>query len=412
MSDGSFQSSQDDEASARQGATPAHAAQRTIVALVIVATALSPLAMNILVPIMPEFQRLFGIDYGVAELTLSLYLLAFAGGQFIIGPLSDVYGRRPVMLAGLAGFALGSLMCSLAPSIEWLLVGRLVQGLGGATGFVLGRAILRDLFSREKAAAMLSIVVGLMVIAPMFAPFLGGVTAELFGWQAIFHILMGITLIYLLACIVLLPETNRNRLESLDLTGLLDNYRALLAIRPMRGYIGVLGFSSGMFFGFIAGAPYIVVEVMELSPSTYGLWFMFASIGYMTGNLISSRYVERLGTDRLINIGNLCGLGASALLLAIHLSGNLTSPPALFLPMMLITFSNGLVISNATASAISLRPEIAGSGSGLTGGIQLMVGAIISNIVAHVQTGTALPTVLAMFLCAVMAKVMMQFTRP
>lgn len=387
------------------------AKERTILALVIIATALSPLAMNILVPIMPEFQRLFDVDYGTAELTLSLYMLTFAGGQFIIGPLSDRYGRRPVMLIGLLAFGVGSLMCSLAASMEWLLIGRLVQGIGGATGFVLGRAILRDLYTREKAAAMLSIVIGLMVLAPMFAPFIGGVTAEAFGWEAIFYILMAITALYVAACFFLLPETNRNKAETLNLTSLYANYKMLLSIKPMRGYIGVLGFSSGMFFGFLAGAPYIVVEIMGHPPSTYGIWFMLASIGYMAGNLTSSRFVGRWGTDRLIKIGNLSGVLASGLLLSLYLFGFLTTPAALFLPMMLITFSNGLVISNATASAISLRPEIAGASSGLTGGIQLMMGAMVSNIVAHVQTGSAMPTVLAMFLCALLAKLMMQFTK-
>jgi len=384
---------------------------RAILPLIIVAAGLSPLALNILVPVMPELQKLFGVSYGTAELTLSLYLLAFALGQFFVGPLSDVYGRRPVMLVGLGAFALGNIMCALATDINWLIIGRVVQAFGGATGFVLSRAMLRDLYSREKAAAMLSIVVGLMVVAPMFAPAIGGFTAKLFGWQAIFYILLSVTSVFLAVCYFKLPETNLNPMGKLDLGKLGRNYAMLLKMPAMRGYILLLGFSSAMFFSFLAGGSYIVIEVMGFPATTYGIWFMLTSLGYMAGNLLSSKLVERLGTNRLITIGNLIGVLATGLLLVLSFAGLMVSPIFLFLPMLLVTFSNGLVISNATASAISIRPEIAGAGSGLTGGTQLIIAALISNLVAHIQNGSVLPTLIIMFICALLAKLMMVYTQ-
>lgn len=285
--------------------------------ILVAMTALGPLALNIFMPSMPGLAKAFGVEYGVVQLTLTFYLVGLGVAQLIYGPISDRWGRRPVLLWGLGIYCVGSIACALAPSIFWLMLGRALQALGGCAGLVLGRAIIRDLYERDRSAAMIGYVTMAMSLAPMLSPALGGYLDTLFGWRAsfVFCSLAGLAVYGWV--LLTLPETLARPGQGEGAAALLRGYRELLRSPVFCGYVLQTAFTSGVFFAFIAGAPFVVVTVMGLPASAYGLWFIIVSIGYLTGNFFTGRFAVRLGVDRMIAYGAVTQLlGISALALA------------------------------------------------------------------------------------------------
>ncbi len=356
------------------------AARRPMLLTLIVASALSPLAINIFLPSMTSIAG--DLDAGTAAvgLGLSLYLGAMAILQLVAGPLSDRYGRRPVMLWGIALFLVGTLICLLARSVELFLVGRVVQS-ASAAGIVLSRAIVRDLYDRDRSAAMLGYVTMGLAVAPMIGPAIGGVIDTAFGWRWVFILLGGVGVVTFLLLLFDLSETNRTRGGSM--AAQFAAYRALLARGPFWGYAGASAFTSAVFFAFLGSAPFIAVQVLDMTPAAYGLWFMLCSVGYITGNFSTARLSERLGLRRLILAGTLVSLGASLATLAFFALGQVNAL-TLFAPMMMVGFGNGLTIPSATAGAVSVRPDAAGAAAGLSGALQIGTGALVSVIAATV----------------------------
>lgn len=347
-------------------------------------SAIGPMALNIFMPSMPGLARHFQVDYGLVQLTLTFYLIGLGLAQLVYGPLSDRYGRRPVLLCGLAIFCVGSLLCALAPSIEMLMIGRAFQAIGGCSGLVLGRAIIRDLYDRDRSAAMIGYVTMAMSLAPMFSPALGGYLDTLFGWRASFAF-CAVAGIIVLACVtVTLRETLAEPGVGEGIGAMLRGYGSLLRSPAFCGYALQTAFTSGMFFAFIAGAPFVVVTVMGQPPSSYGLWFMVVSVGYFAGNFCTGRFAVRLGVDRMIGIGAIIGLFGILALAAIGWLGLLTLP-GLFLPMAVVALSNGLTLPNGTAGAVSVNPRAAGAAAGLSGALQMLVGAGAAVLVGYGQ---------------------------
>lgn len=354
------------------------------VVILVAMSAIGPMALNIFMPSMPGLARHFQVDYGLVQLTLTFYLIGLGLAQLVYGPLSDRYGRRPVLLCGLAIFCVGSLLCALAPSIEMLMVGRAFQAIGGCSGLVLGRAIIRDLYDRDRSAAMIGYVTMAMSLAPMFSPALGGYLDTLFGWRASF-VFCALAGVIVLACVVFtLPETLVEPGLGEGIGAMLRGYGTLLRSPAFCGYALQTAFTSGMFFAFIAGAPFVVVTVMGQPPSSYGLWFMVVSVGYFAGNFCTGRFAVRLGVDRMIGIGTIIGLFGILALAAIGWLGLLTLP-GLFLPMAVVALSNGLTLPNGTAGAVSVNPRAAGAAAGLSGALQMLVGAGAAVLVGYGQ---------------------------
>ncbi|WP_366657545.1 multidrug effflux MFS transporter [Fodinicurvata sp. EGI_FJ10296] len=358
--------------------------------LLVSMTALGPLALNIFMPSMPGLGEYFGAPYGAVQLTLSVYLVGMAVSQLIYGPLSDRFGRRPLVLAGLAVYLAGTLAAFLAPTIEILIAARFLQAIGGSAGIVLGRAIVRDLYERDKAASMIAYVTMAMVVAPMVAPLMGGFIDTAFGWRASFALLL------VAACAVLaltwrrLPETNHERIMLPGIGRMAATYAKLLRNPVFLGYTAQTAAMTAGFFAFLGGAPYVVVELMDRSPGTYGLYFIMTAIGYMAGNFTAGRISQRLGVDRMMAWGVAVTLSGAVLMLLPALAG-MNHPLALFLPMVMMTFGNGLVLPNGMAGAISVSPGLTGSASGLSGFIQMGIGAAVSVIVGILVTTSALP---------------------
>ena len=362
--------------------------------------AIGPFAMNIMVPATPALARIFDTSYGVMQLTLTAYLGAMAVMQLVLGPLSDRLGRRPVILIGLLMFLAGSLICGLATSVEVLIGGRVLQSAGGCAGLVIGRAIIRDLFGLEQAASSIGYVTMAMVVAPMLAPLAGGYLFDHLGWQSMFWVSIGLGLLVLLASTQHLHETRRP--EALAEAGGLSwgAVLGLMSDRRFCGYVLVLACASGIFFTFLGGAPYVVTEILNRPVQEYGLYFFLSALGYMLGNFLSGRYAVRLGPQRMIAIG--CGFAVAGLVLLWALDG-VPHMLAVFAPMSLLAISNGLTLPSAMASAVSIRPELAGTASGLSGSAQIGLGAILAFLVGVWQEGsmTALPMITVMTLSGV-----------
>jgi DHA1 family bicyclomycin/chloramphenicol resistance-like MFS transporter len=352
--------------------------------ILVAISAVGPLALNIFVPSMPGLQSEFGVSYGAVQLTLTLYIIGMALCQLVYGPLSDRFGRRPVLLGGMALFVVASIVATFATSIGMLIAARLLQAIGGASGLVLSRAIVRDLYDRDRSASVLGYITMAFVVAPMLAPTVGGLLDEVAGWRAIFVLLALLGAAALAVTWRNLPETNRNFSPSIRVGGLVSGYMALLRMPGYLAYAFTLGFSSGVFFAFVAGAPYVMVVMLGQQPLDYGLWFMIVSIGYMLGNFLSGRYSQRVGTDRMVTIGNLVSLAAALTGLAAALSG-VIMPVTLFVPMLFAALGNGLTIPNATAGAISVHASMVGTAAGLAGFLQMGIGAGSAQLVGVLQ---------------------------
>jgi MFS transporter, DHA1 family, multidrug resistance protein len=370
--------------SAAPGSPPGAVLERPPYIILVAISAVGPLALNIFVPSMPGLQREFGVSYGVVQLTLTLYIIGMALCQLVYGPMSDRFGRRPVLLAGMALFVVASVWAVFATSMGMLIAARLLQAIGGASGLVLSRAIVRDLYDRDRSASVLGYITMAFVVAPMVAPAIGGLLDQFVGWRAIFVLLALVGAGALAATWRKLPETNRNLAPSIRISGLLAGYKSLLGMPSFLAYALTLGFSSAVFFGFVAGAPYVMVVVLGQTPLDYGLWFMVVSVGYMAGNFLSGRYSQSVGTDRMVAIGNVVTLAAGLVILGAALAG-VMSPVMLFVPMLFAALGNGLTIPNATAGAISVNASIVGTAAGLAGFLQMGIGAASAQLVGVLQ---------------------------
>ncbi|MXQ12207.1 multidrug effflux MFS transporter [Microvirga makkahensis] len=378
------------------------AAKPSFIALLIAASAVSPLGINMYLPSMPGMARAFGVDFATIQLTLSLYLAAMAIGQLIIGPLSDRFGRRPMLLAGLLVFVFGSFVCLTAQNVGMLIIGRIVQAIGGCAGITLSRAIVRDLYGRNQVASMIGYVTMGMAVAPMIAPTIGGVLETLYGWRASFVFLMVFGSLILVVAYWQLRETNHNRDAAGSVRHLMHSYLTLFGSRLFWGYTLSASFVSAVFFAFVAGAPYVMIELMGRSPAEYGFYFAIVPSGYILGNFASGRFAGRIGPNRMILAGTLVTL-ASVASMAVTFALGFLHPVALFAPMFFIGLGNGLVLPSGIAGAVSVKPEVAGAAAGLSGSLQIGFGALVAPVVGATLGATVWPLITIMVVCALFA---------
>lgn len=353
-------------------------------------TAIGPATLNILVPALPALVTRLATDTATVQLTLSLYLLSLACAQLLLGPLSDRFGRRPVVLGGLTLNMLASLAAIAAASIEALIVTRIIQAVGASTGIVVGRAIIRDLYERDRAAAMIGLVTTAMVIAPMIAPLLGGILDTAFGWEAIFLFIAFCSGAVLLWAIFLLPETRPASVAQAP-DKLHHAWRALLSTPKFHAYVLAGALGSAPFFTFLGGGPYVAVTLMGRSSAEYGLWFALASLGYMSGNFAASRLSQRFGVDRMILCGVAVELIGVALTFVLILALPNAGPAIVFVPQLVISMGNGILLPNAIAGAVSVRPQAAGTAAGVTGFSQMAAGAASTQLVSFALAGATTP---------------------
>jgi DHA1 family bicyclomycin/chloramphenicol resistance-like MFS transporter len=371
-----------------------------LMALLAAITALAPFSLQIFLPALPAIQASFAVAPGIVQLALSLSILANAVANLAYGPISDRFGRRPVLLVGLAAFVAGSLGCALASSIELLIVARIVQSIGGAAGMVLARAIVRDLYDRERSASIIAYLTMAMVVAPMLAPTIGAVLIDVASWRAIFYLVTGIGAVLAWPIVVTLAETRPP--EARRLGGPFAGAAALLRSGLFWSYVLQSTFGICVFFAFIAGAPYFMIDVLGRSATEYGLWFILVSAAFMAGNLVAGRFSGRIGLDRMVLTGSLLAVAGAGLALLLLLGGAWT-PLALFGPMMAVGLGNGFSVPNAQAGAVSVNALLAGTASGIAGFSQMFVAALVSQAVGMLQNGTPYPMAGFMAACAVLS---------
>jgi MFS transporter, DHA1 family, multidrug resistance protein len=356
------------------------ATSRIMLLLLVAMTGVAPISLYMLVPALPRLATSFGRDIGVAQMTVSLYMVGIACSQIITGPLSDRFGRRPVLLAGLGLMVLASGACMFAQTLPQLIAARFLQALGGAAGMVVSRAIIRDLYSRERISSMISLVIAVMMIAQMLSPLTGGLIETAFGWRAIFYVITAASLMIAIAIAVALPETRRDRLES---GGFRGDVGSLLRSRAFIGYVLCQVLASQIIFTFAGGGPYIVVTHMGRTAAEYGAWFATTGFAYLIGNLFCVRFAPRHSLEKLIWFGLALQLTGSLLNLVWGITGLNQAPSWLFGTQMLVMFANAFVMSNSAAGAISVRPDAAGTASGAMGFLQMGLGSLLSQFGAY-----------------------------
>ena len=360
--------------------------------------------MNLCLPSLPNIARHFQVNYGVVQLVVTLYLVAMATLQLVIGPLSDRFGRRPIMLACLAIFAVASIACIFAPNVETLLLLRTCQAFASG-GMVLARAVVRDtVSSAEETASRISYVTMGMALMPMLGPIAGGYLDEVFGWQSTFALMTIFGLVAFCFAWFDLAETNLNRSSSM--TAQFRSYPALLTNVRFWGFSLTSGFASGVFFAFLGGGPYVATEMLGQTPSQYGFSFAIISVGYILGNFLSGRFARVLGLQRMIDIGNLVTLVGAILGLVLTLVDGV-SLLSLLGSSAIIAVGNGLTLPSANAGLVSVNPRQAGSASGLGGALQVGIGALASFVTGALiaYAGGAMPLFAVMLGSAALAVV-------
>ncbi|MFK7854516.1 MAG: multidrug effflux MFS transporter [Granulosicoccus sp.] len=352
--------------------------------LLIVVSAIGPMTLNGVLPATTAIMLELNTPYEMAQLVLTIFLLASLISQLVLGPAADRFGRRPIMLLGLCVFVVGSLVCAAAMSIEWLLFGRFIQGVGGAVCVFLPRTIVRDVFSRDRAASVIGYMTTAMMVAPLFGPAVGGWVTDLYSWRYMYAGLAALSSLLILFAWLHQVETLASkqvgataepRGESMMSSSmiLLRNPRFLACACMQAGAVGV-------YYAFLAGAPYVAMESRGLSASSYGIWFAMVATGYLSGNLIAGKFSERYGVERMILWGFVpFAIGVSLFWILSPFS----HPISLFLPMQLVAFSNGVSLPSMISVAMSIQPKLAASASGLAGSMQTAFGVILTFMVGY-----------------------------
>lgn len=353
--------------------------------------ALLPLSTDLYLASLPGLSRYFNSSISLVQLTLSVFVAGFALSQLVLGPLSDHYGRRPVLLACSAIYVAAGFACMLADSMTTLLVARFFQAIGACGGTVVGRAIVRDTYGAGGTARMLAYIHAGVALAPILGPTLGGTLDMWFGWRANFALLAGIGSVLLATIWLLLTETNLHRdSRATDVKPMLANYRTLLGDRRYIGYALCLACGYAGIFAFLSGASFVMIPVIGLSPQRFGMLFGITVLGYVIGTMSAGRLSMKLGIDRMLKYGTLLALLSSSTMLALALAG-VHSLLALLLPMFFYLIATGINLPNAMAGAIGPFPKMAGVASALMGFIQMSMGAGVGFVVGKLHDGSTVP---------------------
>ena len=351
------------------------------VALLVALGSFGSLTMSIYTPVMPSVGADLGAGSDSVKLTLTTYMLGFAVGQLFYGPLSDRYGRRPVLLVGVSFFIATTFACSLAPSIGSLIGLRVLQGLGAASGAVLSRALTRDAYSAHEMPVVMSWISLGMNISPSIGPTLGGFLGEWLSWRATFWFVGGFGLVLLLVSSLGLAETNRHRSAQVDLASLLRGSGEMLRDRHFLGYVLTLGFAMAINFGMLAGAPFILQDRLGFSPQEFGLISLLSIGGFTAGTFTNNRLVGRVAPTAIMSVAGWFHVFALVVMGTLSLSG-VVAWWAIIGPHMVLSFGSGMIMPNSNAGALGLFPRLAGTAASWVGLAQMGMGALGTIAVA------------------------------
>jgi MFS transporter, DHA1 family, multidrug resistance protein len=354
-------------------------------------TAFGPLSIDMYLPALPALAASFGTSPSRVQLTLSAFFVGFGTGQLVYGPLADRWGRRPPLLGGVGLYVLASTLCALSPSVGLLTALRLLQGLGACAGPLIARAIVRDVYERDRAARMMSLLMLVMGAAPLLAPLLGGQLLVTVGWRAIFWTLSAFGVLCLVTAGLGLPETlGPGQRSQGSLLGVLARYAELASHRSFLGYVLASASAYAGMFAYFAGSPFVFIQLYGIPAERYGFLFGLNVVGLMAGAALNSRLVLRFGSDALLRIG-VTTAALSGIALVVVAAAGLGGLPGLVVPIFCFMTSLSFVGANAMAGALSSFPHMAGTASALAGTIQFAVGALSGAAVGALHDGTALP---------------------
>ena len=356
--------------------------------------AIGALALNMHLPSLPAMADTFNVSYSATTLSITLFLAMNAIFQIFVGPLSDRYGRRPVVLGSLSIFCLSSVGCILATNFETFLFFRVLQAVVVA-GLVISRAAVRDSYSQDQAASVLGYIAMGFSVLPLVGPAFGGMLEVKFSWISSFWVLLGVGIFIFILTYFDMGETNRHKTNSM--AEQFRSYPELLKARRFWGYSLTAGFSAGAYYAYLGGAAYVGRELFALSPDTLGFYIGVPTLGYIIGNGLSGRFSRVFGVDKMAFIGAIITAFAMTLCLCLFLFTT-PIPTSFFGCVCIMGLGNGMVIPNANAGMMSVRPHLAGSASGIGGTINTGGGAIIAAVTAAVLTlgAGALPLIFIM----------------
>lgn len=354
---------------------------------IVLFTSVGALNMNIIPPSLPALQQFFNTEYALVQLALSAYLAMTALLQLVVGPLSDRYGRRPVIIYSFIILIIASFVTTYATTFEMYMAGRLTQAVI-VTGFVLSRAVVRDMVPIEKAASMIGYVTMGMALVPMVGPAIGGLLQEAFGWQSINYFVSGLGLAVLILVYFDLGETNQHLSSSFGAQ--FKEYPELLTSRRFWGYTLTSMFAAGSYFAYLGGAPYSAEHHFGLPPSVIGLYFGIIAIGYIGGNFLSGRLTQTVGIHKMMLYGSII-VNIGILISIVMFELGASHPAALFIPVAAVGFGNGMTLPSTMAGIVSVRPHLAGSASGLGGALMIGGGAALSVLAGVLLTPTSGP---------------------
>ena len=362
-----------------------------LTALLAALSAIGPLTTDMYLPSLPDIAQQLDASTAQVQFTISSYLLGFAVGQILYGPISDHHGRKPVLLAAIALYCVASLVCALSSSIEMLNVARAFQAVGGSGGIVLTRAIVRDIYSGARAGRELSVIASVMALAPVLAPVAGGLVQTAFGWHAVFLVLViaGVAGAGIVA--MLLPETlNSRAAEPLSPFSMLRSYRVVARNSGYLAYLAITAASYAGLFAWISGAAFVLQNLYGLTPFRFGVAFALGSVGYMTGSALAARLVTRLGLDGVLTLGGFaCAAGGLGMVAAVAFG--LTSAASIVLPVAVYLAGLGMVLPQGIAGAMTPFPERAGAASSLFGFVQQTAAALCGAVVGWYLGQSAWP---------------------
>lgn len=372
-------------------------------AVLIVVTMAGTMAMNVILPSLPGIEKEFATSVGMVSLTLSLFLVALAVGQLVFGPLSDRFGRRPMLLGGLFILLIGTVICLMATSIEVFILGRVVQAGGGCAGIVMGRAMVRDLHDTDKSAAMIAYLTMATVVVPTVVPLIGGYLDVWYGWRAGIVFILVVALAVFAAALLFAYETlPLERRHEARFAVLFGSYRDLLRNPLFDGYAFQLSFNTAAYFAFFGGSSAFLVKLMGLSEIEMGYFFIVVSAFYITGNFGTARLVQKLGFARVVTLGtSIAMIGATGLpVMDVAVGLNHISFTVI---MSVLAFGNGFCISSGIAGAISADPSRVGAASGLAGSMQLGISAFTVHYGGALVTETVRPLLWIIFIATFLA---------
>ncbi|WP_158746133.1 multidrug effflux MFS transporter [Acidisphaera sp. L21] len=374
-------------------------------------TAVGPLSTDMYLPAFPAIEASYGAPEGTAQITLASWFAGLAVGQITQGTLSDRFGRRAPLIAGLVIYTLASAGCALAPSLTALTILRAIGAFGGSASLVLPRAMVRDLADGHAAARLMSQLMLVMGVAPILAPTLGGFLLAVANWQVIFWFATVHGAISLLIVIFVLPETlPAERRVKLGLVGLVSRYGTILRERTFFLYMSIGACVMFSMFAYLSGSPPVYIQLFDLSPPVYGMLFGICAAGYILGAQINPFFLRRFGASRVLRVAVRLFLASTIALVICAFAGPF-GVLSVFVPIFLGMCTLGFIQPNTAVGALSPHPTRAGSASALMGTIQFILAAISGSLMGVLADGTAGPMALAMLLGAVCATVIDLYRR-